>query len=585
MEDQGVKLEKRPEETLAIDTAEADRLRVLEEKKARREAAAKLKRKKIRRKRIITSVIALAVVGGIAFGMMQLFKEKEPELTVWSQPVMRGSISSSVTGSGETKALKSATLTLSSGGTVQEVYVQEGQQVKEGDPLYKVDSTEAQKAVEDAQKTVNDYQKQIDALNKSYADLTFTAPFTGKLIDAPDLKVGNTIASGEKLGKLVDDNTMKLSLYFSYAYEQEFSVGKTATISIPTTMTNVTGTVETINKVQRISPEGSKLFEVIFTMKNPGTLTEGMGATASLKASDGSEIFAYEPGTLTYNRSVDLTTKAGGELIKVNLVNYSTVQSGTVLVQMKGDNNDDQMASLSTSLADAQANLKKAQESLAKYNAVSPITGTVLSVGLQAGQTVPTDTTAVSIADTSIMTVEIKVDSMNVSYVKAGMPCDIIQYDMMTGDQRPVTGTVTSVSLEGKNENGRLLFPGHHPGGEPRRGAAARYVCGVQHDGVPGGRLFAGAAAGRQADPAGYLRLCGRRAHGKRAGPGGAGHGGPGGLLCRGGYHRFVRSGQRGNQGGPGGRPERLYPVYDQRRQLLGYGRRHERRRHRRGMR
>ena len=126
MEDQGVKLEKRPEETLAIDTAEADRLRVLEEKKARREAAAKLKRKKIRRKRIITSVIALAVVGGIAFGMMQLFKEKEPELTVWSQPVMRGSISSSVTGSGETKALKSATLTLSSGGTVQEVYVQEG---------------------------------------------------------------------------------------------------------------------------------------------------------------------------------------------------------------------------------------------------------------------------------------------------------------------------------------------------------------------------------------------------------------------------------------------------------------------------
>lgn len=478
MEDQGVKLEKRPEETPAIDTAEADRLRVLEEKKARREAAAKLKRKKIRRKRIITSVIALAVVGGIAFGMMQLFKEKKPELTVWSQPVMRGPISSSVTGSGETKALKSATLTLSSGGTVQEVYVQEGQQVKEGDPLYKVDSTEAQKAVEDAQKTVNDYQKQIDALNKSYADLTFTAPFTGKLIDAPDLKVGNTIASGEKLGKLVDDSTMKLSLYFSYAYEQEFSVGKTATISIPTTMTNVTGTVETINKVQRISPEGSKLFEVIFSMKNPGTLTEGMGATASLKAADGSEIFAYEPGTLTYNRSVDLTTKAGGELIKVNLINYGTVQSGTVLVQMKGDNNDDQMASLNTSLSDAQANLKKAQESLAKYNAVAPISGTVLSVGLQPGQTVPTDTTAVSIADTSIMTVEIKVDSMNVSYVKAGMSCDIVQYDM-NGDQTTVPGTVTSVSLEGKNENGVSYFPAtiqvENPDGQLRPGMYVEY--------------------------------------------------------------------------------------------------------------
>ncbi len=478
MEDQGVKLEKRPEETPAIDTAEADRLRVLEEKKARREAAAKLKRKKIRRKRIITSVIALAVVGGIAFGMMQLFKEKKPELTIWSQPVERGTISSNVSGNGETKALKSATLTLTSGGTVQEVFVKEGQQVNEGDPLYTVDSAEARKAVEDAQKNVNDYQKQIDALNKSYADLTFTAPFTGKLIDAPSLKVGNTISSGEKLGKLVDDTSMKLSLYFSYAYEQEFAVGKTATISIPTTMTNVTGTVETINKVQRISPEGSKLFEVIFTMKNPGTLTEGMGATASLKASDGSEIFAYEPGTLTYNRSVDLTTKAGGELIKVNLVNYSTVQSGTVLVQMKGDNNDDQMASLNTSMSTAQENLKKAQDALAKYNAVAPISGTVLSVGLQPGQKVPTDTVAVTIADVSVMTVEAKVDSMNVSYVKPGMPCNIVQYTM-NGEQTTAPGTVLSVSLEGKTENGISYFPAtiqvENPDGSLRPGMYVEY--------------------------------------------------------------------------------------------------------------
>lgn len=478
MEEHGVKLEQRPEETPAIDTAEADRLRVLEEKKARREAAAKFKRKKIRRKRLITSVIALAVIGGAAFGFFQLFREKEPEKTIWSQPVERGAISSNVSGNGETKALKSSTMTLTSGGTVQEVYVKEGQQVKEGDPLYKVDSAEAQKAVVDAQKTVNDYQKQIDTLNKSYADLTFTAPFTGKLIDAPDLKVGNTISSGEKLGKLVDDSYMKLSLYFSYAYEKEFSVGKAATISIPTTMTNVTGTVETINKVQRISPEGSKLFEVIFTMKNPGTLTEGMGATASLKAADGTDIFAYEPGKLTYTRSVDLATKAGGELIKVNLINYGTVQAGTVLVQMKGDNNDNQMASLSTSLTSAQENLKKAQDALAKYNAVAPFSGTVLSVGIQPGQKVPTDTVAVTIADISVMTVEARVDSMNVSYVKPGMACEIVQYTM-DGTQTTVPGTVQSVSLAGKTENGMSFFPAiiqvDNANGELRPGMFVEY--------------------------------------------------------------------------------------------------------------
>ena len=454
MEENGVSLQEKS----AIDAVEADRARALEEKQARREAAARIKRRKVRQKRIISLIIVLLVVGGISFGMYSLFHEEEPELTVWSQPVMRGSITSMVTGTGETKALKSATLTLTSGGTVQEVFVTEGQQVNEGDPLYTVDSAEAQKAVEDAQKNVDDYQKQINALNESYADLVFTAPFSGKLIDAESLKVGDEIGSGTKIGTLVDDSTMKLSLYFSYAYESAFSVGKTATISVPSIMTPVTGTVQTINKVQRISPEGSKLFEVIFTMKNPGTLTAGMGATAFLTGSAGEEIYPYEPGTLEYNRSQDLTTKAGGELLTVNLTNYASVGAGQVLVQMKGDSNDDQMAALNTSMAAAQEALKKAQDALANYNAVAPISGTVLSCGLTPGQTVEAGTVAMSIADTSVMTVELKVDSMNISYVQSGMPCDIIQYNM-NGEPETLTGTVQTVSMEGKNENGVSYFP------------------------------------------------------------------------------------------------------------------------------
>ena len=213
MEENGVKLEQRPE-TPPVDTAEADRLRVLEEKKARREAAAKIKRRKIRRKRIITALVVLLIVGGVAFGMYSLLHEEAAAMEPWAQPVTRGNISSMVQGSGLTRALQSQTMTLASGGTVLEVFVSEGQFVNAGDPLYTVDSTEAQKAVDEAQKTVDDYQKQIDDLNASYADLTVTAPFSGKLIETADIQVGAAVGSGETLCTLVDDSTMKLSLYF-----------------------------------------------------------------------------------------------------------------------------------------------------------------------------------------------------------------------------------------------------------------------------------------------------------------------------------------------------------------------------------
>ena len=456
MDENGVKLEQRPE-IPPIDKTEADRLRVLEEKKARREAAARIKRRKVRRKRIITALVVLLVIGGIAFGMYKLLHEEEAAVEPWAQPVTRGNISSVVQGSGLTKALQSQTMTLASGGTVLEVFVSEGQFVNAGDPLYTVDSSEAQKAVEEAQKSVDDYEKQIADLNASYADLTVTAPFSGKLLETADIAVGSTVGSGTTIATVVDDSTMKLSLYFSYAYENQFSVGKTAAISIPSSMQTVTGTVTEINKVQRISPEGSKLFEVVLSVPNAGTLTAGMGATAFLTAADGSAIYPYEPGTLEYNRSQEITTRAGGEALTVNLQDYADVTAGQVLLQMGGEDNDDRLSQLNESLATAQETLRKAQENLNNYHAVAPFSGTVLSCALVPGETVADNFAAMTIADTSAMQVEAQVDSMSISYVKPGMMCDITAWTM--NGSTMYTGTVQTVSLEGNAENGISTFP------------------------------------------------------------------------------------------------------------------------------
>ena len=228
MEENGTKLAEK-------EALEADRARALEEKKARQEAAAKKKRRKVLRKRFIGLGITLAICGGIAFGLYNLFHEEEPEKTVWSDVVYRGSISSMVTGTGSTKARSAKTLTLASGGVVRDVFVSAGDHVEEGDPLYNVDSTEAEKAVKDAQqsvedahkgietaqKSVQDYEKQLANLGRSYADLTVTAPFSGKMLEAENIQPGDRIGSGQRLGKLVDDSTMKLTLYFSYAFEND----------------------------------------------------------------------------------------------------------------------------------------------------------------------------------------------------------------------------------------------------------------------------------------------------------------------------------------------------------------------------
>lgn len=419
------------------------------------------KKKKRKNKKAIkitvTIIIVSVVLAGIAFLLYKLFHEEEGNKEILTDVVNRGSIQSTVTGSGVTKAKDSATITLSSGGTVLEVFVKDGDMVNEGDPLYTIDSTEAQAAVDAAQKTVDNIEKQLQGINEAYGYLSVTADFSGILVNTASIKVGDTVGTGTKIATLVDDSKMKLVLYFNYAYENAIHIGQSASVSIPSAMDQLSGTVSEINYVRKVTPEGAILFQAVITLNNPGTLTADMGATAVMTSASGETIYPYESGKLAYNRTTDIVTKTGGTASTVNLLDYAPVKSGGLILRMEGDDNDDQAAALENQLTSARETLTKAQENLNNFNAVSPMTGTVLSCALVPGQRVETGNVAINIADTTTMTVEAQIDQINIAYVKPGMMCQITQWGR--NGQEMFMGTVESVSMEGKYENGYSYYP------------------------------------------------------------------------------------------------------------------------------
>lgn len=453
----------------------------------------KKKKKRSVIKTVISLVLVVAILGGIAFGMYQLvFKEDgtlgEP-MVDW---VMRGSIQSMVQGSGLTKAKDSATITPGT-GTLLELYVSEGDRVEAGQPLYVMDDSIAQEAirtaqegvataqegvvsaqegVSDAQDSVNDALKALEKVEETRADLTITAPHAGKLMEVSTLKVGDTMDSGAKVAVLVNDTKLRLSLYYNYTYESDIYVGQPVTVSIPAIMGERPGTVEAINKVRFISPEGGIYFEVVVVLDNPGTLTEGMDASAGI-VTGGAAVYPYENGQLKYYETTEITSKARGPVERTNLLNYADVAEGEVLVQLGDDDLQDELDTRREALKSAQERLsdqvklvdeankrvveanKKVEDAvkeLDKYNAVAPISGTVLSCNLVAGEEVQSGQ-GITIADTSQMIIDINVDERNISSVKVGMMVDIDyqgEYFM---------GVVESVSLTGTAENGMSVFP------------------------------------------------------------------------------------------------------------------------------
>ena len=406
------------------------------------------------------AAIAAVVVAALAAGGFLLYRflthQDETSSELQTQPVQFGSIQSKVTGSGNAKAKESAAITLTAGGTVQEVFVAPGDTVTAGQPLYTIFSQDAQDQVDQAQEKVDSLNKDMTSLLEDANNLTVRAPFAGKLIDVKEFEPDQDVAKDAPVATLVNDKKLKLSLYFSYAYENQIYAGQAVSVSVPAVMGSWTGTVEQINKVRFISPEGAVHFEAVIVFDNPGTLTAGMDASATLTASDGSVIYPYANGKTEYYETREILTKAAGPVVSQgNLLNYADVSAGEALLTLGSSTIDETIMSKQKEIDEAQKKLADAQKGLADFNAVSPIDGSVTSCTLIPGTEVKSGDTVVTISNTTNMVVDITVDDRNIAFVQPGLTVELSDWNGNT-----FIGTVTAINMgAAESQNGMTNYP------------------------------------------------------------------------------------------------------------------------------
>ena len=406
----------------------------------------KLPAKKRNPRKTRNMIIALVVVAALAVGGVFLYRflneQKKVNSEIQTSPVSYGSIQSKVTGSGNAMAKESAAITLTAGGTVEEVFVNAGDTVTAGQPLYTISSKEAQDKLDNLNAEMKDLLEQAN-------NLTVRAPFAGKLQDVKEFQPDQHVTTGQEIATLVNDKKLKLSLYFSYAYENEIHVGQSVQVSVPAVMQSYTGTVEKINKVSFISPEGAVHFEVVIVFDNPGTLTADMDASAVLTAKDGSAIYPYQNGKTQFYEIRTITAKADGPVTQIgNLLNYANVSAGEALLYLGSDTIDEKIRA-------KQEEVDAAQKEFDNFNAVSPIDGTVTSCTLVPGAEVKSGDTVITISNTSNMVVEISVDDRNIAFVQPGLMVELKDWN-----ENVFIGTVSSINMaKAESSNGMTSYP------------------------------------------------------------------------------------------------------------------------------
>ena len=427
-------------------------------------------RRKITPKRLVLLAVVAAAVAGGAMGVRQLFFSQE-ERTALTERTTYGSLATTIEGTGTTVPADSVTYTAASDSEITGVYVSAGDTVEAGQLLYTQDSTELDEQIEtyqdeitELENTLSDAQSQLADLNESMAALSVTAPFSGRITDVT-AEVGDSVNAGTKLATLVDDSQMTLTQYFSYAYEDQVYVGMEAGISVASLMRTIEGTVTEIKKVDRVTTEGTRCFAVTVTVENPGALTEGMSGAGYLVADSGEKLYPAVEGTLEYYASKDIVAEVGGELTAVNVSDYESVSKGKVLFSVDGSDVEKQVESVERNITQTQEKITQAQEKItqteeqrADYNVTAEISGKVIMVGVQEGESPrQAGQTAVTLYNMDSMTITANIDELDIDNISMGMEVDITQSGAETDTH--YTGTVTAISYEATNTNGVAYFP------------------------------------------------------------------------------------------------------------------------------
>ena len=423
-------------------------------------------------KKLVLGAVLLAVIAGGAVFVYQkkAASSSKKETSVRTGTVTRQTIQQSLSSSGTISPKNSYTITSMVEGKVISADFNEGDQVTEGQVLYQIDASSmtsklnsATSSLERAQESYNDAMKDYNSAVADYSGNTVKSTVSG-YIKTMKIRAGDQVSGNTEIAEIYNDSVMEVDIPFLSVEAAQISVGSTATLTLSDTLEEISGTVTSVDQLDTTLTGGQLVRYVTVQVTNPGGLTSDMYATASINGINSCGDGAFQPIQNVTLRAGDLSGSVTVKKLLVSAGDYVNV--GTAIFSMDAEDANDILKTYKNKVADAKSSLETAQSNLdtttdnyENYTITAPISGTVTTKNVNAGENVQNGNSATALAviyDLSEVTFEMNIDELDISNVKVGQTVEVTADAF---EDQTFEGTVTKVSMEGTAANGVTYYP------------------------------------------------------------------------------------------------------------------------------
>ena len=403
------------------------------------------------KRRWLALVLAVAVViGGVAWKGLGGKKAAAADVTYQTAAVEQRNITDALTGSGTLQPADSYDVTSLVSGEVLSDTFSEGDLVEAGTLLYTLDASKAESSQTQAQNSYSQAQKSYSqAVKAKYP----TADMSGTVSEVY-VSNGDAVNAGTQLLKIVGDNNIYMDFLFSYASSSDFYVGQSATIFIDGFAGTTSGTVTAVSSGSTASSNaagsGRQMTTVRVKAVNPGLVTSDYTASAVIGSYS-----SYGSASIKVSQTSTITASVSGKVTGLNYLAGDAISSGDRICTITGDSVDDQIDNARFSVQNAASSLENAQSTLEDYQVTAPISGTVVTKTVKAGDKIEGGSLC-TIYDLSYLEMTMNIDELDISKVEVGQTVSITA-DAVEG--KTYTGVVTRKSVAGTTTGGITTYP------------------------------------------------------------------------------------------------------------------------------
>ncbi len=418
----------------------------------------KLKLPQLSKKKLISIIAGILVIILLLIWVLgSCGKSSKPEASAEYEPytVTRGDITVSVTGSGTVEPIEQYEIQSIVSGEILEDHLSVGADVKEDDILYVIDSESAKNSLERSESSYEQqlisHNKKVRDYNEAEANRSVEAPIGG-VITEMYVENGDEINAGTKICEIKNTETLTVSVPFLSANAKNIHLNQSATVWFDDRNESHTGYVSHVATGTYATEAGAIVSDIEITFKNPGAILPGETVTATVGSFACNDVGKVEEGD-----TKTVTAKVSGDIKALAFGKGDKVGSGSLICNIVDDSSSSDLRSSELSLKNSRLSLDDQIEKLDDYTIRSPISGTVISKTMKAGDTLDGNKSSLAIvADMSKLTFEISVDELYIQSIEVGQKVSVTA-DALEG--RTFEGVVDTVSIIGTPTNGVTVYP------------------------------------------------------------------------------------------------------------------------------